>query len=516
MYGLTGIATEEWAVVCVTAVATYLLGAAFLASHPRFRLDRRGVFLLVAAVVLLAIVLIRFTDWLVDPRRIVTRPAAILVGGAIALVVIALGDLMLGRVVRLIEWPLTRLHVSDRIAGTTALTTSLLIILASSVGALEAMKADEASVTGIHFDGGAALVASYPVPGNVTDIAFVGDLDGYLSLAEGRILHFRLPDPPSGDLEITTAATGLHDPRGLAILEDRLFVTELGPLPCPATSQFCDGSVVGPSPEEGELEILRSSRGRVLAFEIGPDAGLSGKRVLLDDLPVATSWHGVSGLTAGPDGYLYVTIAGIDLTWQIPDAVRQLSRPNLDLLGTVVRISPDGRDVEVFARGLRNVYGIDFDEDGSLYGEDNSGPTIGGWRSEELLHIQKGANYGYPLEGTFGSHTVRTDGPLWTMATSGSAGIAWRGRFGLSPGLLVGSCSRLESVRLATDSEGSPQVTSVADVTVLMDQVEGCITAIEPGPESLALVSAFSWCIWCTGPTADTFPLLLIDVGDVS
>jgi hypothetical protein len=514
VYGLTGVSEHEWALLLVLAVSAYLIAAALFGLRPALPIRRRRLLLLVASGVMLAVSLLRFGEWLVSPTRIVTRPWALVIAGAIVILAVAAGDLFVGRAARLFKWLFSRLHLPEGIAGVAALSASLLILLASAVGGLEAIEAASAPATAIQLKAGARLVASYPMPGNVTDIAFLGERVGFLSLAEGRIMRFSLPEPPEADLGLITVAEGLHDPRGLAILDRQLFVAALGPLPCPPTYQFCDGSVLGPSPEEGELEILESSRGQVLAFDIDASGALSNERVVLDGLPVVTSWHGVNGLTVGPDGLLYLTIGGLDLSWQTPDAIEGSERPNLDLLGAVVRMTPDGREVEVFARGLRNVYGIDFDERGALYGADNNGPTIGGWRMEELLQIRQGGNYGYPSEGTFGVHRVRTDGPLWLLESSGSGGIAWRGRFGLSPGLLVGSCSTLVSVRLS-DLDGGQQLSGPGDVTVIMDQIEGCVTAIEPGPDGLALVGVFSWCIWCTGPTADTHPLLLIDLGNV-
>jgi len=512
VYGLTGISARDWALLTVLGLAVYLIcRGTFLEAIVKPRVWQRGLLTLAAGSFVLILTLIRYGDWTVDPRRIIARLAAVSVAFGIAISTIFFVELLIRVGVRVLTRTLSHVQVPARAAPSGALAISLIGLIVLGTGGLEVVKRASEPANVIRFYQGSRLLAAYPMPGNVADIAMAGDREGYLSLKEGEIWHFRLPDPPDGDLSLTRVAEGLNDPRGLAIVGHQLFVAELGQLPCPQTYEFCDGTVVSRSPVEGELEILRSSRGDVLAFDMEDSGALTDKRVILGDLPVATSWHGVNGLTVGPDGFLYLTIGGVDLSWSDPRSLEELNRPNLDLLGTVVRISPDGKDVEVFARGIRNVYGIDFDDQGDLYGADNDGPTIGGPRKEELLQIRHGANYGYPFEGP---HKVRTDPPLWIMQTHGSAGIAWRGRFGLSPGVLTGSCSRIISVRM-TDLNGGFRVSEAAEVSVLMDQIEGCVTAIEPVGDHRALVGVFNWCIWCADPPTEPHPLLLIDLSGV-
>jgi glucose/arabinose dehydrogenase len=65
---------------------------------------------------------------------------------------------------------------------------------------------------------------------------------------------------------------------------------------------------------------------------------------------------------------------------------------------TVLRLAPDGSRREVFAKGLRNVLGLDWDpRTGALYGMDNGSDERGDdVPPEELNRIEAGKDYGWP------------------------------------------------------------------------------------------------------------------------
>jgi len=130
-----------------------------------------------------------------------------------------------------------------------------------------------------------------------------------------------------------------------------------------------------------------------------------------------------------------------------------------------------------------------FDDGGLLYGVDNDGPTNLGWRKEEVLQIKSGANYGFPYEGTFGSFSIRDDNPIWIVNTVGSAGVQWAGNVGLGPGLLMGSCGRLELLSLSEYGDAQ-LVQSRSDLHMLL-ATRGCVTAIEAGPQQSIVIGVF-------------------------
>lgn len=103
---------------------------------------------------------------------------------------------------------------------------------------------------------------------------------------------------------------------------------------------------------------------------------------------ISYSGHDMHGLTLGPDGKLYWTIGdkGLNVVsngtrWFYPDD------------GAVMRSNLDGSNFEVFARGLRNVQQIAFNEYGDLFGCDNDSDQVG--EKERLVHIPEGSDAGW-------------------------------------------------------------------------------------------------------------------------
>lgn len=136
-----------------------------------------------------------------------------------------------------------------------------------------------------------------------------------------------------------------------------------------------------------------------LAF-VGPDlyASHSGKVTLVRDMNgdgqadfrkdivagLPTGRHQNDEVVLGPDGFLYMGIGSTTDTGPERD----------ERSATIVRFEPDGSEFEIYARGLRNPYGLAFDRDGNLFATDNGPDSPPG--PDELNHIVKGGNYGYP------------------------------------------------------------------------------------------------------------------------
>ena len=131
---------------------------------------------------------------------------------------------------------------------------------------------------------------------------------------------------------------------------------------------------------------------------------------------VAYGGHDLHGLTQGPDGRIYFSIADRGAATRAAATVgaadpNQLTDPDT---GLIFRCDPDGRNLEVYARGLRNPQELAFDDDGQLWTADNNGdggdkarwtliqpgsehgwtigwqwlPKMGAWNSERLWHTQ--------------------------------------------------------------------------------------------------------------------------------
>jgi hypothetical protein len=148
-----------------------------------------------------------------------------------------------------------------------------------------------------------------------------------------------------------------------------------------------------------------------------------------------------------------------------------------------VSVKPDGTDLRVFAKGLRNVYGLTFDSRGQLYGADNSGPTRKGYQKEELLRIERGADYGYPAV----ARRASTPPGLRFLRTAGSGGIEWVADDASSGGrLLLGSCAGLDTVLLTLGTNGETHVAPTAKIKRVRE-LPGCVTAIKVRPQGLVV-----------------------------
>ena len=88
--------------------------------------------------------------------------------------------------------------------------------------------------------------------------------------------------------------------------------------------------------------------------------------MIKDDLPTETH-HGWKYIKFGPDGKLYVPVGA-------PCNICNEGDP----YAAILRMNDDGSDVEVFARGVRNTVGFDWDPaTGELWFSDNGRDLLG-------------------------------------------------------------------------------------------------------------------------------------------
>jgi hypothetical protein len=328
------------------------------------------------------------------------------------------------------------------------------------------------------------VVARHELPGAPTGIALADDRSGYIALGQGQILRFELSEDLRA-VTFETAVDGLVYPRGLAIVEDRLFVVDLGPLPCDVPFPQCWFS----TPEE-ELELLNASSATLLAFPIDADGALGDPAAVIEGLPVVNSEHAPNGLIEGPDGFLYMSVGNVDRMPMSPERIGQISQPHREWLGTVLRFRPDGSELTIFARGVRNVFDLAFDPEGRLYGADNDGITERGLWLEQLYEVRDGVDFGYPTLGTFDAGRDPDADPLALLPAGGSAAVEWAEAAGLPPGVLVGSIRQLGWVPLSTDDRG-PYVTDERGYISVL-QVDGFVTGLAATEQRRLLATVFS------------------------
>ncbi|MDI9641564.1 PQQ-dependent sugar dehydrogenase [Geitlerinema splendidum] len=161
----------------------------------------------------------------------------------------------------------------------------------------------------------------------------------------------------------------------------------------------------------GQISILNDTDG---------DGVLDEVNVILDGLPsMVHPYHSNNGIAFGPDGKLYISVGSTTDHGPVIDPLE----------ASILRVNPDGTELEVYATGIRNAYDIVFSPEGDLYTADNSpdhlDPSFNTLFAEELNVIVRGGHYGFPE--VFGQ-TERADiiSPIAELPTSSaSSGITY-------------------------------------------------------------------------------------------
>ena len=180
---------------------------------------------------------------------------------------------------------------------------------------------------------------------------FVGTLN------EGKVYAVVGQPGESEGKQIFTIARGLNMPNGVAFKDGALYVAEIN---------------------------------RVFRYD-DIEARLKNppQPVVVSDRFPRDRQHGWKFIAFGPDGDLYVPVG----------APCNICEPDADRYAALMRMKPDGSNLEVFARGIRNTVGFDWHpEIKELWftdnGRDRQGDNV---PPDELNHAAKaGLHFGYP------------------------------------------------------------------------------------------------------------------------
>jgi glucose/arabinose dehydrogenase len=157
--------------------------------------------------------------------------------------------------------------------------------------------------------------------------------------------------------EVITLARGLNSPNGVAFRDGALYVAEIN---------------------------------RVLRFDdVERRLTSSSPPVVVNDKFPKDGHHGWKFIRFGPDGMLYVPVG----------APCNICQRNPDRYAVIMRLRPDGTNLETFARGIRNTVGFDWHpKTKELWFTDNGRDWLGDDSPpDELNRAQRpGMHFGFP------------------------------------------------------------------------------------------------------------------------
>jgi putative membrane-bound dehydrogenase-like protein len=110
------------------------------------------------------------------------------------------------------------------------------------------------------------------------------------------------------------------------------------------------------------------------------------------DLGFRGADHTTNGVQMGVDGWLYVAVGDYGFQKAMGTDGSAISHRG----GAVVRVRPDGSNLEIYATGTRNIYDVAIDPLMHIYSRDNTNDGDG-WNTR-LHYIPAGAFMGYPTQ----------------------------------------------------------------------------------------------------------------------
>ncbi|WP_080057395.1 DUF7133 domain-containing protein [Spirosoma aerolatum] len=101
--------------------------------------------------------------------------------------------------------------------------------------------------------------------------------------------------------------------------------------------------------------------------------------------------HATNGIRMGIDGWIYIAVGDFGFHNATDRSGKKLTM----LGGGIVRVRPDGTEMEIYSHGLRNIYDVAIDPFMNTFTRDNTNDG-GGWNIRFSHQIQSG-EYGYPV-----------------------------------------------------------------------------------------------------------------------
>ena len=240
-----------------------------------------------------------------------------------------------------------------------------------------------------------------------------------------------LPTPPRDwKLEVVAAAPTVKHPSVVCCAPDgRVFVAEdpmdirtpsaeaaMGRIVCihpdGRVTTFAENlhAVFGMQYLDGKLFVLHNPK--FTAFADGGDAGKERRDLIecTNPNPWALNWndHVPANFKLAMDGYFYVAVGDKGVYGAVGTDGRRVDLRG----GGILRLRPDGSQLEVFCTGVRNILDVALNEEDEIFTYDNTDEHD--WMGR-LTHMVDGGFYGYPYD-----FIPRRPYTLWMMADYGA------------------------------------------------------------------------------------------------
>jgi glucose/arabinose dehydrogenase len=201
------------------------------------------------------------------------------------------------------------------------------------------------------------MISTYAKVPGARSMALGEDGTLYVGTQAGEVYAVPQGGPADGAHRVIRIATGLHRPNGVAVRDGALYVAEVS---------------------------------RVIRYDgIGSRLSDPPAPVVVRDGFPTDEHHGWKFIAFGPDGLLYVPVGA-----PCNACVRADPR-----YASILRMRPDGTDLEIFASGVRNTVGFDWNPDtGELWFTDNGRDHLGDDIPPDELNRAPGIglHFGFP------------------------------------------------------------------------------------------------------------------------
>lgn len=212
-----------------------------------------------------------------------------------------------------------------------------------------------------------------------TGEVYVGvDMIGSLGKKPGKGRILKLIDANNdGKVDQHTTFAVVDNPRGILPVGDQLFVLHTVFSPETSLATGMDLVVFEDTNHDGVAD--------------GPSRPLIEHISNPNFLQKRGTDHATNGIRMGIDGWIYIAVGDFGFH----NATDRLGKKLTMLGGGIVRVRPDGTEMEVYTHGLRNIYDVAIDPYMNVFTRDNTNDG-GGWNIRFSNQIQSG-EYGYPI-----------------------------------------------------------------------------------------------------------------------